>query len=80
MRYAGSMKKKQFQPSAASLDPRAKALKSLRYAKRAVGVLEAYVEREPLPDWALNKVNQAATALGAAVSYIRYKENREAPK
>ena len=66
-----------FKPSPASIDPRARALKSLRYAKKAIEVLEKYVEREPLPDWALNKVNQAATALGSAVSYIRYKVNQE---
>lgn len=62
-----------FKPSSASLTPKQQVLKNLKYCKLAVGELEKQIrasDEDYLPGWALTRINQAATCLGQAVSYI----------
>jgi len=68
-----------FQPSAASLDSRKRALRTLKYAKKAISSLETFIEKSkaPIPGWVLIKITQSAQALGSAVTYTRYQENRD---
>lgn len=68
----------QFQPSKASLTPRNKALLTLRYIQKAVGLLEGYLEGEgPIPTWVLTKINQSASCLGAALSFVSFKTDKK---
>jgi hypothetical protein len=68
----------EFQPSSASYDAREQALRTLKYARKAIEVLEGYLSDKgrPAPDWVLAKINQAAQALGASVTFVRYREPR----
>jgi len=65
----------QFKPSKASLTPKKKALLSLGYARAAVEALEKHLkdsEDEAIPVWVLTKINQGATCLGQAVSFVSF--------
>jgi|ETNvirenome_6_85_1030632.scaffolds.fasta_scaffold01116_16 hypothetical protein len=67
-----------FQPSKASLTPRKKALLTLKYAKKAVAMLEKYLEGDgPVPTWVITKINQGASCLGAALSFVSFKTAKE---
>ena len=67
-----------FQPSKASLTPRKKALLTLRYIRKAVDGLEVYLQGEgPLPGWVITKINQGATCLGAALSFVSFKTSKD---
>jgi hypothetical protein len=71
---------RQFSPSSASISPRDRALSTLRYIKKAAESVETYIEStegDAVPTWVLERINQSATALGAALSFISY---RTAPK
>ena len=68
---------RQFSPSPASLAPRARTLLTLRYIKKAAESVELYlegVEEDAVPTWVLERINQAATSLGAALSFVSYRE------
>ena len=63
-----------FKPSPSSLTPRAGALLTLKYVRKAVDELEEILkEREDVPAWALTKINQGATCLGAALRFMSFK-------
>ncbi len=69
----------QFKPSPESLNSKQHALRTLRYAKTAIGALERIVESggDQPPAWVLTKIAQAAQALGAAVAYVQYQEKEK---
>jgi len=69
-----------FKPSKASLTPRKKALLSLGYAKAAITKLEAFLagtEEGAVPAWVLTKINQGASSLGQAVSFVTFKASKK---
>jgi len=69
----------EFQPSAASLSSRKRALLTLQYAKQAITVLERHIEShkdEAVPDWVVTRIGQAAACLGQAVSFASFQQSR----
>jgi hypothetical protein len=70
----------QFKPSKASLTPKRKALLSLGYAKAAITQLEVFLqdtEEGEVPAWVLTKINQGASTLGQAVSFVTFKASKK---
>ena len=67
-----------FKPSPASYDQKERTLRALRYAKKAISILEAYVEKMEgdVPAWAMMKIVQGAQSLGSAITYLRNQESR----
>jgi hypothetical protein len=67
----------QFEPSPASITPRKKALLTLRYVRKAVDALEAQLleneNEQAIPSWVLTRINQGASCLGSALSYVSFK-------
>lgn len=69
-----------FKPSSASLTPKQQALKTLRYSKLALADLERRVraaDEDKIPSWALTRINQAATCLGQASSYLKQMNGKD---
>ena len=69
-----------FKPSSASITPRRKALLSLSYARAAIQKLETFLEEAEdgdIPVWVLTKINQGATCLGQAVSFVTFKASKK---
>ena len=67
----------EFKPSSASLTPTEKTLAALRYIRKAVDIIEAYVEETgELPSWVTAKVSGAARDLGMSVSAIKQLQQR----
>jgi hypothetical protein len=65
-----------FKPSKASVTPKKKALLSLSYCRAAIDRLEAYLrsaDDKDIPVWVLRKINQGASCLGQAVSFVSFK-------
>tara|TARA_Y100000310_G_C20628788_1_gene787439 strand:- start:171 stop:416 length:246 start_codon:yes stop_codon:yes gene_type:complete len=72
-----------FTPSPESLTPKKQALKSLAYAKKAIGKLEAYLKTaddDDVPSWVLTRINQAASCAGQAVSFVQFKTSKTSKK
>lgn len=69
-----------FRPSAASLTPRKQALQALGYCKAAIERLEQYLnevtDENEVPAWVLTRINQGASSLGVAVSFVMFR-NKE---
>ena len=73
----------QFEPSPASLTPRKKALLTLQYIRKAAARLETYVEAAPedeVPQWVLTRINQSGSGIGAAMSFLSFKQEDTASK
>jgi hypothetical protein len=70
-----------FQPSPESLSPAERTLGALRYLKKAVEVVEKHVEEhgEP-PHWVVERIHIATRAMGMAVSYLSYSDNKKPKK
>lgn len=68
----------EFQPSAASLTPRQRALASLHYAKKAVTALEKSISAgdHEVPTWVTTQIGQAAASLGHALSFVNQQKTR----
>ena len=67
----------EFKPSPASLTSVEKTLAALRYIRKAVDLIEAYVEETgELPSWVTTKVYGAAKDLGMCVSATRQLRQR----
>ena len=73
----------QFEPSAASLTPRKKALLTLQYIQRVAACLEAYImaseEDDELPSWILTRINQSGSSIGTTMSFLTFKQGSPAP-
>lgn len=68
----------EFKPSPASLTPVEKTLAALRYIRKAVDLIEVYVEETgELPSWVTAKVYGAAKDLGMSVSAIKKLQRRQ---
>lgn len=63
---------RKFQPSdvTANSAPTERALASIRYIRRAVDVLEEYINKHGAPVWAADQLARAAATAGTAVSYV----------
>lgn len=74
-----AMSAAKFQPSTASLTPRRKALQDLAYIRAAVEKMEEHLTStasEEVPTWVLTQINQGASCLGGALSFIRFQLER----
>jgi hypothetical protein len=64
----------EFEPSPVSRTPNEQALAALRYIRKAVDVIEAYVLSQgtttALPAWVSNKIVAAGRGLGTVVSVV----------
>lgn len=73
------MATKKFLPSASSLTPKRQALQALAYSRAAIEKLELFLSKAPddaVPAWVLTRINQGASSLGLAVSFVIHKEKR----
>lgn len=74
----------QFEPSAVSLTPNKKALRTLRYMRKAIDALEAYVsakgETEDMPTWFLMRIHQGGCSLGVAMNFLSFQQEGETKK
>ena len=69
-----------FQPSEASISPKQRVLRSLRYAKAAIAKLESVIEQaddEAIPPFVLSRVTQGATSFGQALSYVSHRKGKK---
>lgn len=74
---------KQFSPSAASIPPKERVLRTLSYTRKAVDGLEEFLlsqKGEDVPTWVLDRINASASALGAALSFVSYRNAVVEPK
>ena len=71
----------EFKPSRVSLSSRGAALQYLAYARKALDRLErqlkALPDDEELPHWVLERMNQAASCLGQAYSFVCHRWGEE---
>lgn len=69
-----------FQPSKASIAPKERALKSLRYARKAIDRLEEVLQSsddDKIPPFVITCVARAATSLGQAVTYLGFRKRNK---
>lgn len=61
----------EFQPSPASLSPAERTLATIRYLRKTLDAIEAYVEKEgALPPWVIDKMHTAAALMAVAVGAV----------
>lgn len=71
------MPTKKFLPSSSSLTPKRQALQALAYSRAAIERLERFLLAAPdntVPSWVFTRINQGASSLGVAVSFVVHKE------
>lgn len=68
----------EFKPSSASLTSAEKTKAVLRYIRKAVDLIEAYIEQEDaaLPSWVHGKIQDAGRLLGLVVSAVEHLKSR----
>ncbi len=58
-------------------------LRTLAYTRKAVDGLEEFLlsqKGEEVPTWVLDRINASASALGAALSFVSYRNAESEPK
>ena len=68
----------EFKPSSQSIGPTDEVNTKIQYLKKAVDLLESHMrDKQTPPPWVVDRINQAAIAMGMAVSYVNFAQQQK---